>query len=86
MDFREGSEVRDLVWEGWMGPGPILGVQVANCLGRLAVKPTTSPIPQISSANQEKQKVAREYSAILQMEKSEGQAGESTGHWPESLE
>ena len=67
-----------------MGPETILGVQVANCLGRLAVRPTISPIPQISSANQEKQKVAREYSAIFQMEKSEDQAGEGTGHWPES--
>lgn len=86
LDLQEDTEARDLVREIWMGPEPILGVQVANCLGGLAVRPTASPIPQISPANQEKQKVAREYSAIFQIEKSEDQAGESTGRWPESLE
>ena len=44
------------------------------------------PTPQISSAHQEKQKVAREYSAIFQMEESEVQGGESPGHWQQSLE
>lgn len=69
-----------------MGLEPILGVQVATVFEGWLSDLHSLPTPQISSAHQEKQKVAREYFAIFQMEKSEAQGGESTGHWQQSLE